>query len=554
MEQSFAAYFKSAWAVLNPGTQLVWGKHLDAMIDYLEAVRLGQITRLIINVPPKMTKSTLCSVCWPTWVWIRNPERRFAFYSWGADLSTTFSIQRRNLIQSDFYQSRWSGRYALSADENRTDVFSNTKTGRMTVLTSATGLGADALLLDDCMSVSEALSETSRATVINTIRQSLLTRVNSAVSSPIIILGQRLHYNDIYGELLRDGGWEHLNLSAEAQTAETITFPVSGKKWTRKKGDLLDPTLLPKEVLLRKERELGSWGYAGQFLLQPAPISGNIVDPMWWKVYKNHAEILSSLSQVIISVDTATKGTDLACDTAVQPWGVGSGGNIYFLARDTRKMNFTTTVSSIRAMAERFGTTALLVEDTSIGPAAMEVLRAEGFTCLPWTPKGDKVARLQAVSFHIQGGRVWIPDNQDGIYLSHVCAIAPGGPMDDVDAASQAISYLTSKGSYGQWVIDLGKKMEADPTYGQTSSPSTSDSNPYANKLPPEIRQVYADMREQLGMRPCVEQPADGRLPVPRKPSVSCPNCSSTKVLLAGISGKCRDCKTIFTPPALRKG
>lgn len=548
MEQDFALYLKRAWYVLNPVTGLIWNWHLDAIAEHLDAVRLGQVKRLLINVPPKTAKSTVCSIAWPTWMWLRSPAHRFAFYSYAAELSTGFSIQRRSLITSDWYQRLWGDVFRLRPDENRTDVFSNDKTGRMTVLTSATGMGGDTLILDDPQSVSEALSDTLRAATTQMIRQSLMTRVNNAVTDAVILIMQRIHEKDISGELLSDGGWTHLNLPAVAQSTTKVYFPVSGKTKVFKKGDLLSPVLMPQEVLDQRQRELGTWGFSGQYLLAPAPVSGNIVNPDWWKWYDpSKVDIRAHLSQVVISVDTATKGAELSNDTSVQAWGFGLQQTLYFLSRDTRKMNFATTLASIKAMAARYGTQLLLIEDKSTGPAVIETLRDEGFVIVASTPTADKITRLQAASISVEAGTVYLPLTDDGRYLQRVCAVAPGGPMDDVDAASQIINYARSHGRCGGWL----KAMAEEEERLQRGEIST-DNSAYPSGTGPPLKQLYDGVRTELMNEKICIQPADRTLPVPRKPSISCPACQSARVLLAGISAKCRDCKTIFQPPSVR--
>ena len=62
----FVRYF---WSILEPETKLVEGWLLDAIAEHLEAVTLGKITRLLINVPPGSMKSLMTQVFWPAWEW-----------------------------------------------------------------------------------------------------------------------------------------------------------------------------------------------------------------------------------------------------------------------------------------------------------------------------------------------------------------------------------------------------------------------------------------------------------------------------------------------------
>src|SRR5580692_1197692 len=107
-----------AWAVVEPSTPFVPGWHIDAIIEHLEAVTLGQVRNLLINVPPRHMKSLLVSVFWPAWEWIRFPERRWLYSSYAASLSIRDSVKCRTLIEAPWYQARWADRYALASDQN----------------------------------------------------------------------------------------------------------------------------------------------------------------------------------------------------------------------------------------------------------------------------------------------------------------------------------------------------------------------------------------------------------------------------------------------------
>jgi hypothetical protein len=99
-ERSFAEFVRQAWVVLEPKTPFLGNWHIDLLAEYLEAVAAGDITRFIINVPPRSGKSLLATIFLPCWVWLRNPAERFMFASYSASLSTKHSVDRRTLIQS----------------------------------------------------------------------------------------------------------------------------------------------------------------------------------------------------------------------------------------------------------------------------------------------------------------------------------------------------------------------------------------------------------------------------------------------------------------------
>src|ERR1051325_3715859 len=111
-------FVRQAWHIVELSIPFVPGWHIDAIIEHLQAVTRGQIRNLLINVPPRHMKSLLVSVFWPTWEWIRFPERRWLYSSYAASLSIRDSVNCRRLIESPWYQQRWSDRYALTSDQN----------------------------------------------------------------------------------------------------------------------------------------------------------------------------------------------------------------------------------------------------------------------------------------------------------------------------------------------------------------------------------------------------------------------------------------------------
>lgn len=214
-ERSLASYVRQAWPIIEPSTRMVWNWHLDAKCEHLEAVTRGQIRRLIINEPPRVGKSVTAAVMWPTWDWTTNPERRFMFVSYSSALSTKHSVDRRTVIQSDWYQRNWGGRVKLSSDQNVKNEFQNTHRGVMVATSvggSATGKGGDVIVVDDPLNPQEAQSDIERERANTFFDQTVSTRLDDPKTGAIVVIQQRLHERDLTGHLLAQGGWEHLRL------------------------------------------------------------------------------------------------------------------------------------------------------------------------------------------------------------------------------------------------------------------------------------------------------------------------------------------------------
>src|SRR5262249_26559535 len=127
--RSLREFVQQAWLVIEPSTPFVPGWHIDAIIEHLEAVTAGQIRNLLVNVPPRHMKSSLISVFWPAWEWIRWPERRWLYSSYGSQLSIRDSIKCRRLLESPWYRQRWGDRFALTSDQNTKGRFDNNRSG-----------------------------------------------------------------------------------------------------------------------------------------------------------------------------------------------------------------------------------------------------------------------------------------------------------------------------------------------------------------------------------------------------------------------------------------
>lgn len=115
-QDSLPEFVRQAWHIIEPNTPLAWNWHLDAICEYLEAVARAEILRLIVNLPPRSGKSLLASVLWPAWVWAKHPSTRWLCASYSASLAIKFSVDRRTVIASPWYQRRWPVR--LAGDQN----------------------------------------------------------------------------------------------------------------------------------------------------------------------------------------------------------------------------------------------------------------------------------------------------------------------------------------------------------------------------------------------------------------------------------------------------
>ncbi len=215
---AFYTFMHRAFLELNPRTQFLHTWHNELIASKLEACRRGEITRLIINVPPRSLKSHSAAVAFPAFVLGHNPSAQIICASYGQDLANKHSLDCRTIMASEWYRSLFRTR--LSPQKQSIQEFLTTQNGfRMATSIGGvlTGRGADIIIIDDPLKPDEALSETQRTAVNNWFDHTLYSRLNDKRTGCIIIIMQRLHEDDLVGHVLEQGGWDLLKLPAIAE-------------------------------------------------------------------------------------------------------------------------------------------------------------------------------------------------------------------------------------------------------------------------------------------------------------------------------------------------
>lgn len=277
-EASLLTFIERGWHVVEPATEFVPGRHLEATAEHLEAVTRGEILRLGINMPPRHMKSLSVSVFWPAWVWTQKPWVRWLFTSYSGDLSTEHSVACRRLIQSSWYRERWGHVFQFTGDQNRKTVFENDARGyriASSVGGSATGRGGDVIVADDPHNVKKAESETDRAMVIDWWDRVMSTRLNDPQTGAKVIVMQRVHQDDLMGHVLEQEGYELLKLPAEYEGEKNPTS-LGWSDWREEPGELLWPDRFPREAIDDLKATLGSYAAAGQLQQEPVPREGGM--------------------------------------------------------------------------------------------------------------------------------------------------------------------------------------------------------------------------------------------------------------------------------------
>jgi predicted phage terminase large subunit-like protein len=420
--------------------EFVPGWHIDCLAEHLQAVARGDIRRLLITIPPRHGKSLITSVFFPSWVWIDRPESRWLCASYAESLAVRDNVRARRIITSAWYQNAWS-RFELSGDQATKQRYENNRGGHRIAVGiggSATGEGGDFLLVDDAHNVSEVQSDAVRKATLDWYDTVFATRANDPARSARVVIGQKVHEDDLAAHLLQQGGWTHLNLPAQFEGDRRKTV-IGWSDPRTTEGELLWPMRFGETEITEARRTLGAFAFSAQYQQRPAPAEGGIVRKAWWRFYRE----LPKLDSMILSLDCTFKGTSDADYVVIQCWGA-AGANRYLIDQVRRQMNFPETKAAFITMCHKWPEArARVIEAKANGQAIVDSLQAAISGIIPFSPTDSKEARLASVSPQIESGNVFLPDPQLNPWVSELIeefSIFPRGRHDDqIDAAVQAL-------------------------------------------------------------------------------------------------------------------
>lgn len=444
-------FVRLAWPKVEPAA-LQWSWHHDAMCEHLEAVFKDEIESLVINIPPGMSKSLICSVLYPAWVWTQRPDWRWITASYSDTVVLRDARKARTLIESDWYRERWP-EVQLPGDASASKAVGSyyTTAGGMrfstTVRGSVTGQHGDGHIIDDPHDPAGVASVAELEATITWRRETMATRFRDPKHPRNVLVMQRLHERDLTSEFIREG-------------ATVLCLPMRfarahPHRWERDprttEGELLMPERYPEAVVQRLETtKLGPTAAAAQLGQLPNPAGGGTFKREYFARRWVH---LPTGGVWTISVDATFKKTDDSDFVAMQAWL--SVGTTHYLVDQVRgRMGFAETCVQLLALCEKYPqATGKLIEDKANGSAIIDALKSKVMGLVPVEPEGGKEARAQASEPLWAAGNVVIPDEHHAHYpdgrvgapwvagfVAEHLAFPRGAHDDQVDASTQ---YLT---------------------------------------------------------------------------------------------------------------
>ncbi len=459
-ERSLSKYIQNAWNVLEPGTLYRHGWHVDLISEYLEAVYLGQIRKLVINMRFRSIKSIAATVCFPTWVWTKDPARRFICGSFSSDLSIEHNTNRRDLIRSEWYQTAWGDKFELDLDD-RKQFFRNTKRGSMfatSVGGAVVGKGGDILIIDD-PNDPKNLSDAAILASNNWYDKTFSNRKNQESSSEILVM-QRVGDKDLTAHVMSKNGWDILSVPWEAEKKTIIVFPRSGRVLEREPGHLMDPERFSGNMRDEWKKNLGPYGYAAQVQQNPRPVEGGFVKRAWWKRYDELPKDVFRVRQYwdCAEVPGVTNDYSVCATIAESPTGY------YWLDVWRKQVAFPELKQAAKDLYAKWHAETggkldkVKIEKKAAGTQLLQEL--EKFTKLPieaFEPgQRDKKVRASGQTGAIAAGNCYLPESNltrsvdwvEDFVTEHEKPAFIGGDYDDqVDTTSMGLEDLRLGGA-----------------------------------------------------------------------------------------------------------
>ncbi len=425
--KSFALFAKEAWHVIEPGRPYVGGWHLDAIAEHLEAVTHGHIHKLLVNMPPRHGKSTYIDVLWSVWLLLNKPSTRLLCGSYALNLATRDNIKARRLIRSNWFQARYGNVFTLANDQNAKMKFETDQLGyRMAVSvgSAATGEGGDILLLDDPHNIDEKESAVKREAALDWFDNTWSTRLNDQQTGAMVVVGQRIHEQDVSGHILEtnDGEWVHLNLPAEYETETPCVTQWQGGGWSdprTQEGELLWIERFPQEVIDKAKRRHGVYGYSALYGQKPVPAGGGIFKQKHERLFtithdsyilhtpRGDRAVLKDDCELYLTIDPAISESQTADYMVIGTWAKTPIKDMLLLAVRRDRWSYKDQQDEVEDAFNEDCADFTAVETVAYQHALFQDLLARGIPCRPFKPQKDKVARAANAAIWQENGKLY---------------------------------------------------------------------------------------------------------------------------------------------------
>ena len=415
------------------------GRHHKIMAKKFEEIANGTCKRLIINMPPRHTKSEFASYLLPAWFLGKFPGKKIIQTSNTAELAVGFGRKVRNLVGSEQY-SRIFPDVTLRSDSKAAGRWSTNANGEYFAIGvggTVTGKGADLLIIDDPHSEQEAAIAATNPEVYDKVFEwySSGPRQRLQPGGAIVVIMTRWSKRDLVGKILKS------SIEREGEEWEIIEFPA-----ILPSGNSLWPEFWPINELIALKTELPVSKWNAQYMQSPTSEEGAMVKRDWWKIWEK--EDPPRCEFIIQSWDTAFTKNERSDYSACTTWGVfylnenTEDPNIILLDALKQRLEFPELKAKALEMYKEWEPDAFIVEAKAAGSPLIFELRRMGIPVSEFTPTrgNDKIARMNSVTDLFSSGKVWAPPRRWAEEVIEEMAAFPNSEHDDlVDSSTQAL-------------------------------------------------------------------------------------------------------------------
>ena len=411
------------------------GRHHRIIAEKLEKIATGELKRLIVNMPPRHSKSEFASYLMPAWFLGRNPKLKIIQATHNTELAVRFGRKVRDLIETEAYYEIFP-ETKLKADDKAAGRWGTEAGGEYFaagVGAAVTGRGADLFIIDDPHSEQDALSEGAFDNAYEWYTSGPRQRLQPG--GAIILVMTRWGTKDLTGRLLKAQSNDIMSDQWEIVEFPAI-MPSDKPLW---------PEFWSTDDLLKVKSALPVAKWNAQWQQQPTAAEGAIVKREWWQLWEK--EDVPPVKYIMQSYDTAFSKKETADYSAITTWGVfqpEEGGADHIILLDARRgrYNFPELKEVALEEYEYWEPDMVIVEAKATGTPLTDELRRTGIPVLNYTPgKGrDKVTRMHTVAPIFEAGMVWAPEKKFADEVIEECAAFPNGDYDDfVDSMTMAL-------------------------------------------------------------------------------------------------------------------
>ena len=411
------------------------GNHHKQVARQFEKLAQNPGSRIIVNMPPRHTKSEFASYLLPAWLIGKNPELKIIQTTHTAELAVRFGRKVRNLMELDVYKQIFP-EVDLRADSKAAGRWETGQGGEYYaagVGGAITGRGADLLIIDDPHSEQDALSETAMESAYEWYTSGPRQRLQPGGS--IVVVMTRWSLKDLTGKLIK----------AQASDAMSDQWDIVEFPAILPSGNLLWPEFWKKDELLRVKASLSLGKWNAQWQQNPVAEEGAIIKKEWWNKWEKDS--VPQISYIMQSYDTAFSKKETADYSAITTWGVfkpmdGGPDNIILLDAKKGRWDFPELKANAMEEYKYWDPDMVLIEAKASGTPLTDELRTMGIPVVNYTPSrgNDKHTRMHTVAPMFESGRVWAPEKRFAEEVIDECAAFPNGDYDDYcDSMSMAL-------------------------------------------------------------------------------------------------------------------